>query len=117
MTRAPSYALTALAAPATAQAAGQGAGYGTLMLSLLVVLGVFVALAWLARRFLPAAGGRGAMRVVASLSLGARERIVVVELAGEWLVLGVGGGRVHLLACLPAAAGASIPGQNGEGKA
>ena len=115
MTRASPYALAALAVPATAQAAGQGGGYGTLVLSLLVVLGVFVALAWLARRFLPTAGGRGAMRVVASLSLGARERIVVVELAGERLVLGVGGGQVHLLARLPAAA--TVPGQNGEDKA
>ena len=112
MTRASPYALAALAAPATAQAAGQGAGYGTLLLSLGVVLGLFVALAWLARRFLPAAGGRNALRVVASLSLGARERIVVVELAGERLVLGVGGGQVHLLARLPAAA--TVSDQNGE---
>ena len=117
MTRASPYVLTALAAPATAQAAGQaaGQGYGTLLLSLLVVLGLFLALAWLARRFLPAAGGRGAMRVVASLSLGARERIVIVELAGEWLVLGVGGGQVQLLARRAAQDAAPNTAQNGGG--
>lgn len=95
-------ALPWLGAPATAHAAAQGTGYGSLILSLLVVLGVFVALAWLARRFFPAAGGRGALRVVASLSLGTRERVVVVELGEELLVLGLGGGQVNLLARLPA---------------
>lgn len=92
-----------LAMPATAYAAADPS-YGGLALSLLVVLGVFIVLAWVARRFLRAAGGQGTLKVVASLSMGARERVVVIELAGERLVLGVGGGQVNLLARLPAGA-------------
>ncbi len=103
-----------LAVPATAHAAGETAGYGGLALSLLGVLAVFVALAWLARRFLPAAGARGSLRMVASLSVGARERVVVVELAEEWLVLGVGGGRVNLLARMPAGAAPAHSGAKEE---
>ena len=108
------FALPLLAMPATAYAAAAGTGYGGLVLSLLGVLGVFIGLAWLARRFLPVAGGQGMLKVVASLSVGARERVVVIELAGERLVLGVGGGQVNLLARLPAGAAPSRGTGKGE---
>ncbi|TFH85388.1 flagellar biosynthetic protein FliO [Billgrantia azerbaijanica] len=42
------------------------------------------------------------LRVVTSAALGSRERLVVVEVEGTWLVLGVGGGQVNKLHELPA---------------
>ena len=43
----------------------------------------------------------GLMRVVAGISVGARERVVILELGKSWLVLGVAPGRVTTLAEIP----------------
>ena len=69
----------------------------TVLLSLALILGGFVALAFFARRHLPGMGKTGPLKVVATTSVGPRERVVVVEVDGTWLVLGVGGGNVRLL--------------------
>ncbi|MCG6656253.1 flagellar biosynthetic protein FliO [Halomonas campisalis] len=42
-----------------------------------------------------AAGGQ--LRVVGSTALGSRERVVIVDVKGTWLVLGVGGGQITKL--------------------
>jgi len=65
---------------------------------LILVLILIVGLAWLYRRVghLPA-GGKGMMRVAGGLSLGSRERVVVVEIENQRLVLGVSPGRVQTL--------------------
>ncbi|EWH00854.1 flagellar biosynthetic protein FliO [Halomonas sp. BC04] len=42
-----------------------------------------------------AAGGH--LQVVGSTVLGSRERLVIVEVEGTWLVLGVGGGQINKL--------------------
>ncbi|MHB1061000.1 MAG: flagellar biosynthetic protein FliO, partial [Thiobacillus sp.] len=41
--------------------------------------------------------------------VGARERVVVVEVDNTWLLLGVGGGNVRLLHTLPRPADSNIP--------
>ncbi|SDJ35577.1 flagellar biosynthetic protein FliO [Billgrantia gudaonensis] len=41
------------------------------------------------------------LRVVASTTLGGRERLVIVEIEDTWLVLGVGGGQVTKLHEMP----------------
>ena len=41
------------------------------------------------------------MRVVAGTAVGSRERVVVLEVADTWLVLGVAPGRVTALAEMP----------------
>ncbi len=70
--------------------------------SLALVLAAIVALAWLLRRLgQGAAGHSGMLRVIASASLGQKERVVVVELADTWLVLGVAPGQVSQLHVLP----------------
>lgn len=73
-------------------------------LSLLLVVAIIVACAWLLRRLTP---GRlrasQHLRVVASTAIGQRERVTIVEVEGRWLVLGVGGGNVSLLKDMPAA--------------
>jgi flagellar protein FliO/FliZ len=81
----------------------------TVLLSLALILGGFVALAWLARRYLPGMGAQGAVKVVGTTAVGTRERVVVVEVDDTWLLLGVGGGNVRLLHTLPRPAGAGKP--------
>ena len=83
----------------------------TVLLSLALILGGFVAVAWLARRYLPGMGAQGAVKVVGTTSVGARERVVVVEVDSTWLLLGVGGGNVRLLHTLPKPAGSVNAGE------
>lgn len=73
----------------------------TVLLSLVLILGGFILVAWFARRYLPGLGAQGAVKVVGSTAVGARERVVVVEIEGTWLLLGVGGGNVRVLHTLP----------------
>lgn len=93
----------ALAAPDTA------GSMLTVLLSLGLILGGFVAVAWLARRYLPGMGAPGAVKVVGTTSVGTRERVVVVEVDNTWLLLGVGGGNVRLLHTLPRPADSNKP--------
>jgi flagellar protein FliO/FliZ len=73
------------------------------VLGLLVVLGMVLGFAWLARRFgLQAPGQGGMVKVVGGAMLTQKERVVVVEVAGTWLVLGVAPGHVSMLHTLPA---------------
>jgi flagellar protein FliO/FliZ len=77
------------------------------VLSLLFVLALLGGLAWFMKRFGPrAAGGSAHLRVVGALSLGGRERVMVVEVAGQWIVVGASPGRVNLLASMPRQEGA-----------
>jgi flagellar protein FliO/FliZ len=69
-----------------------------LILSLLIVVITIVVVAWILRRVMrmqSSAGGN--MRILAGLSLGSRERIVVVEAGDTQLLLGVAPGRVVAL--------------------
>ena len=65
---------------------------------LLLVLATIIALAWAARRFgrLPV-GGKGLVNVLGGISLGSRERVVVVQVENTRLVLGVAPGRIETL--------------------
>lgn len=79
-----------------------GAVGGTVF-ALVFVLGLIFALAWLAKRMPGVAGGSNrALRVVASLSLGPREKVVVVDVGGKQLLLGVGAGGTRTLHALDA---------------
>ena len=91
-----------LLAPNWAHAAPDtGGSLLTVLLSLGLILGGFVAVAWFARRYLPGVGAQSAIKVVASTAVGSRERVVVIEVDHTWLLLGVGGGNVRLLHTLP----------------
>ncbi|MEW8507798.1 MAG: flagellar biosynthetic protein FliO [Candidatus Thiodiazotropha sp.] len=65
---------------------------------LLLVLAIIVGGAWLFKRYaqLPM-GGKGLVRVVGGVSLGTRERAVLVEVENNRLLLGVAPGQVRTL--------------------
>jgi flagellar protein FliO/FliZ len=96
-------AVGALLLPASWAWAASGAASSmlTVLLSLTLILGGFVALAWFARRYLPGMRAQGAVKVVGTTPVGTRERVVLVEVDNTWLLLGVGGGNVRLLHTLP----------------
>ena len=113
--------------PATAPApvvVGQnapGPSTGTLLqtiLALVLVLALLAGLAWAAKRYGPRMAGNSAnLRMVGALNIGGRERIMVVEVGDQWIVVGASPGRVNALATMPKgdtsanpAAGASLAG-------
>jgi flagellar protein FliO/FliZ len=65
---------------------------------LLLVLAIIIGGAWLVKRYaqLPM-GGKGIVRVVGGASVGTRERVVVVEVENQRLLLGVAPGQVRTL--------------------
>ena len=78
--------------------AGLSGGLVQATLGLAVVLALIWGAAWLVRRLTPAAGSVGsAIRVVAAQSVGPRERVVLVQLGEQVLVLGVAPGSVTKL--------------------
>lgn len=92
-------ALLALPAAAAARPEAIGSGSGLkVFLGLALVLGAIGALAWGFRRFGGPLGPHGGtMRVIAGLSLGARERAVLVQVGNRQILLGVAPGRVQTL--------------------
>lgn len=91
-------------APAHGDTASAAGAVGGTLFALALVLGLIVGLAWLARRMPGLAGMRGGngLRVVASLALGPRERLVVVEVGQTQLLLGTGASGTRLLHTLEA---------------
>ncbi|OVZ54138.1 flagellar biosynthetic protein FliO [Pigmentiphaga sp. NML080357] len=72
------------------------------LLALVAVLALIVACAWLLRRVQrPHVAGANPLRLRGQLMVGPRERIVLVELADQWIVAGVSSGHVRPLAVLP----------------
>ena len=61
-----------------------------MVLGLAVVLALLGATAWVSRRFRVGAGMRGGLiEVISGLSLGARERVVLIRVGGDQVLVGV----------------------------
>lgn len=77
---------------------GAGAGLLQVTLNLLIVLAAIVVLAWLFKRIQgvsqPAAG---ALRVTASLPLGPKERLLLVDVGDEQILVGASGAGLNTL--------------------
>jgi flagellar protein FliO/FliZ len=108
------------AAPAALSAAPATSTTSNLLqviLGLGVVLVLMALSAWLLKRFSSAGtNANGQIKIVGGVSVGSRERVLVVEIGDQWIVVGVAPGRVNSLATLPrqaspdvAASGPSAP--------
>lgn len=69
------------------------------MLGLLLVLGLFAAIAFMLRRLSGVRGNSSGdgMRMVAGISLGTRDRIVLLEVRQHHVLLGISPGRIQRL--------------------
>ncbi|QWD97876.1 flagellar biosynthetic protein FliO [Polynucleobacter sp. MG-5-Ahmo-C2] len=66
---------------------------------LLLVLGLIAGLAWAMKKLNHAKiGNQSVAKIVGGVSVGPRERVVVVEIGGNWVVVGVASGQVNSLA-------------------
>ncbi len=102
--RPPQVVMPAPSAPAT----------GSLLqtiLALMLVLGLLLGLAWFMKRFGARVMGASAnVKLVGALNIGGRERIMVVEVGNQWIVVGASPGRVNALATMPRQEGAQADG-------
>lgn len=91
------------AANAVAQPATTAVGdLFQVLLGLVLVLALMMAAAWALKRFgIKRVAGGAAVRIIGGVSLGGRERILIVEAADLWIVVGVAPGRVNTLATMP----------------
>ena len=93
---------SAPALPAASSAASSAGSLLQTTLALAFVLALLVGLAWLLKRYGPKSmGSSSAVRLVGSLSVGTRERILVVEVGEQWIVVGASPGRMNALATMP----------------
>lgn len=73
-----------------------------IIFSLLLVLAAVVLVGWLLRRMNLVQQGTGSqLKMIGGISIGQRERIVLVEIDDTWLVIGVGPGQIRTLHTRP----------------
>jgi flagellar protein FliO/FliZ len=109
-----SMALTAQAADAVPASPVSLTGLLQVLFGLALVVAAIVATGWVLRRIGPTQSAGGLLRVVGGVMVGPRERLVVVEVGEQWLVLGVAAGSVNLLHALPRVSGSAGGGARSE---
>lgn len=88
-------AQAAVPAAGNVLASGVGGQLTQLVLGLLVVVGLIFVLAWLMRRVQRAGPGNGqVIELVGSRALGPRDRLMLVQVGNEQILLGVTPGRI-----------------------
>ncbi|MCA1322597.1 flagellar biosynthetic protein FliO [Herbaspirillum sp. alder98] len=103
LNNAPSTTAAAPASTASASLPSTGGSVVTMLLGLIAVLAVMAAVAWLLKRvgLTRALSGTSAARVIGGVSVGTRERVMVIEVGDQWIVVGVAPGRVNALTTMP----------------
>ncbi len=87
---------------ASSPTASGATGIGQVMLALVIVLIAVFAAALLVKRLRGfTGGGSDGIEVVSQALVGPKERVVIVRVAGNRLLLGVASGQVNLLQTLP----------------
>jgi flagellar protein FliO/FliZ len=73
-----------------------------IFLALAFVIAIMLLFAWLVKRVGPIANGHKLpVKVIGGISLGNRERVMVIEVADQWLVVGVTAQQINTLSTMP----------------
>ena len=73
-----------------------------IFLALAFVIAIMLLFAWLVKRVGPIASGHKLpVKIIGGISLGSRERVMVIEVADQWLVLGVTAQQINTLSTMP----------------
>ena len=80
-----------------------------IFLALAFVIGLMLLAAWLLKRVGPIGNAQKVpVKVVGGVNIGNRERIIVVEVADQWLVLGVTAQQINTLSTMQKQDSASV---------
>ena len=92
-----------VAAPAASALPSAGGSVFTMLFGLIAVLALMAGVAWLFKRFglTQNLSGNAAAKIIGGVSVGTRERVMVIEVGDQWIVVGVAPGRVNALATMP----------------
>ena len=85
----------------------------SIFLSLLLIVAIIFSLAYIMRRFNVTPGSSGQLKVVASLSAGTRERVMVIQVGDEQHLIGVTAQNINHLSKLQTPLATSVPAANG----
>jgi flagellar protein FliO/FliZ len=92
---------------ATSAAATSAGNFFQVLMGLLVVLGLMAAAAWSLKKFgVSKLAANATVKIVGGVSVGNRERVLVVEVGDQWIVVGVAPGQVNALSTMPRQEGA-----------
>ncbi|MBI5040998.1 MAG: flagellar biosynthetic protein FliO [Gammaproteobacteria bacterium] len=92
-----------------------GGSLAKMGLGLFAVVFLIVGMAWLMRRMGGMPGtATGSLRVLGGLSMGTRERVVLIQVGETQLLLGVAPGRVQTLHVLDQPIATTEPGKSGK---
>jgi|GEM_PF-687390 len=102
-------AATPFAAPALQSIPGPAGGTLRVTVAMVLVLAALMAAAWMARRFRGLGGtSTSSLEVLAQVSLGARERAVLLRVGDRQLLIGVAPGNVRTLHIVDSTATAAL---------
>lgn len=74
-----------------------------MLIGLAIVLLVLAIISWLMKKYMGGnIGQKSVIKVIGGASVGTRERVMVLEVSGRWLVVGVAPGQVNPIANLEA---------------
>lgn len=94
--------LPATTASAETAAISPSAGLLQIFLGLIAVLTLMGVAAWFFKKIGPVhTGNKLAVKIVGGVSVGNRERIMVVEVADQWIVVGVTANQINTLSTMP----------------
>jgi flagellar protein FliO/FliZ len=90
----PSFAMAAESAPLMTS---NLASYGKLLLGLVFVLGTFLGAVWIAKRSKIMNPGSAQLKVVTQISFGTKEKVALIEIEGERVLVGITQSNINLL--------------------
>lgn len=97
-------ALLGICAPAFANeqaGASSTSGLFQVLMVLFVVLGLMVAAAWILKKFNTTGTiSGGTIKIIGGVAVGSRERIMVVEVADQWIVVGITASSITALSTM-----------------
>ena len=100
---------SAATSAATVPTPASSTGMLQVMVGLILVLAVLMVIAWGMKKL---SGGKhaggGAIKIVGGVHVGNRERILVIEVANEWIVVGVTATSINALSTMPKQEGVDL---------
>jgi flagellar protein FliO/FliZ len=102
--------ISAAAQPAATSAPTAAGSFFQVLLGLIMVLALMAAAAWSLKKFgVAKLAGNATVRIVGGVSVGNRERVLVIEVADQWIVVGVTPTQINALSTMPKQESAAAP--------